>query len=70
MISEQWIAHSKNLLESLYKESYQPTAVNPKASGGVLLLGIPTVKDSVIQQAIAQVLSTIYTPRFSLYMVC
>ncbi|PAE09679.1 group II intron reverse transcriptase/maturase, partial [Niallia circulans] len=37
----------------------------PKSDGGVRLLGIPTVKDRLIQQAIAQVLSKIYDPMFS-----
>ena len=37
----------------------------PKPDGGVRLLGIPTVTDRLIQQAIAQVLSKIYDPTFS-----
>lgn len=37
----------------------------PKASGGSRQLGIPTVNDRVIQQAIAQVLTPIIDPRFS-----
>ena len=37
----------------------------PKPDGGVRLLGIPTVTDRLIQQAIAQVLSKIYDPMFS-----
>jgi RNA-directed DNA polymerase len=36
-----------------------------KPDGGVRLLGIPTIKDRVIQQAIAQVLSPIFDPEFS-----
>ena len=37
----------------------------PKDNGGVRKLGIPTVIDRVIQQAIAQVLIPIYEPKFS-----
>jgi hypothetical protein len=37
----------------------------PKSDGGVRLLGIPTVTDRLIQQAIFQVLSKIYDPMFS-----
>ena len=36
----------------------------PKPNGGVRLLGIPTVTDRFIQQAIAQVLTKIYDPTF------
>ena len=37
----------------------------PKDNGGVRKLGIPTVIDRIIQQAIAQVLTPIYEPKFS-----
>ena len=37
----------------------------PKPDGGVRLLGIPTVTDRMIQQAIAQVLTQVYDPMFS-----
>jgi RNA-directed DNA polymerase len=37
----------------------------PKASGGTRPLGIPSVTDRLIQQAIAQVLVPIFDPRFS-----
>jgi RNA-directed DNA polymerase len=49
--------------------SYQPSAVRrqeiPKSGGGVRLLGIPTVLDRLIQQAILQVLQPIFDPTFS-----
>lgn len=59
----------ENLIKSLETGKYEPTAVKlveiPKPNGGTRMLGIPTVKDRIIQQAIAQVLSQIYDPMFS-----
>ena len=37
----------------------------PKQNGGVRPLGIPTVTDRFIQQAITQVLTPLYDPMFS-----
>ena len=59
----------ENLLGQLLDGTYQPQAVKPveirKQSGGMRKLGIPTVTDRIIQQAIAQVLSPIYEKKFS-----
>ena len=57
------------LKESIRNGKYNPKAVRrveiPKADGSKRKLGIPTVVDRVIQQAIAQQLSIIYEPVFS-----
>ena len=61
--------HREELLQSIREESYTPRPVRrkeiPKPDGGVRKLGIPTVVDRVIQQAIAQRLQNIWEPLFS-----
>lgn len=61
--------HREELLRSIRDESYMPSPVRrkeiPKPDGGVRKLGIPTVVDRVIQQAIAQKLQSIWEPLFS-----
>lgn len=61
--------HKDELLESLKSGRYRPNPVLrveiPKDNGRKRLLGIPTVVDRVIQQAISQILIPIYERQFS-----
>ncbi len=61
--------HWEEIRASLLAGTYQPLPVKrveiPKTSGGTRPLGIPTVLDRLIQQAIAQVLLPIFDPDFS-----
>ena len=66
-----WIADNREgLIVSLLDGSYYPKPVRgveiPKCGGkGVRQLGIPTVVDRLVQQAILQVLEPLFAPMFS-----
>ena len=59
------------LRQEILSGSYKPGAVKkveiPKPQGGVRMLGIPTVIDRMVQQAISQWLSQFYEPNFSAF---
>ena len=61
--------HWHILKEQILSGTYLPSPVRrveiPKPNGGIRKLGIPTVIDRFLQQAIAQVLTQIYDPTFS-----
>lgn len=60
---------TETLRRQLMEGSYQPSALRrvtiPKPNGGERQLGIPTVQDRLVQQAILQVLQPILDPMFS-----
>ena len=64
-LRQQWEQIKAHLLEG----SYQPQLVRrvdiPKPGGGTRMLGIPTVMDRLIQQALHQVMSPVWEPDFS-----
>ncbi len=61
--------HREELLKSLRNGTYKPQPVRrveiPKPDGGVRKLGVPTVIDRMVQQALVQILQPIFEPLFS-----
>jgi len=64
-LKEHWL----EIKEALYQQTYKPSPVRrveiPKPDGGVRQLGIPSVMDRFLQQAIAQELAPLFEPLFS-----
>ncbi|PZX50535.1 group II intron reverse transcriptase/maturase [Algoriphagus chordae] len=68
-LKDYLVVHKDELTASILAGKYRPNPVRrveiPKDNGQKRQLGIPTVVDRVIQQAISQVLTPIYEPQFS-----
>jgi RNA-directed DNA polymerase len=64
-LREHWVEIKERLLEGTYKPEAVRCVEIPKASGGVRQLGIPTVVDRVIQQALHQAMTPLFEPGFS-----
>ena len=68
-LDEYLSKHLDEIKEQIRNKKYSPKPVKrveiPKPDGGVRNLGVPTVVDRFVQQAIAQVLTPIYEPKFS-----
>ena len=67
-LKEHFAKNGESIKEQLRARKYRPQPVRrveiPKPDGGVRNLGVPTVTDRFIQQAIAQVLTPIYEEQF------
>ena len=70
-LAEYMQEHQEEIIKSIRNGTYTPQPVKgvkiPKSSGGTRLLGIPTVIDRLLQQAVHQVLSSVYELEFSDY---
>ena len=64
-VNENWEQIRIRLRTGRYKPSPVRRVEIPKPDGGVRNLGVPTVLDRAVQQAIAQVLTPIYETKFS-----
>ena len=67
-LKEHLAKYGENIKEQLRRRKYKPQPVRrveiPKQEGGVRNLGVPTVTDRFVQQAIAQALTPIYEEQF------
>jgi RNA-directed DNA polymerase len=64
-LQAKWEEIKKMLLDSKYYPQAVKSVKIPKPGGGERELGIPTVLDRLIQQALQQILSPLYDPTFS-----
>ena len=64
-LKANWKSIKQELLEGTYKPSPLRRFEIPKLDGGVRKLGIPTVLDRFVQQAISQILTPVFEPMFS-----
>jgi RNA-directed DNA polymerase len=65
LLQARWEALRKELLDGTYQPSPVLKVEIPKPDGGVRTLGIPTVVDRLLQQALYQALQGWYDPTFS-----
>jgi RNA-directed DNA polymerase len=66
-LEQHWPAIREQLMSGTYKPKPVKRVEIPKPDGGVRKLGIPTVLDRFVQQAVQQVLQKQWDPTFSEY---
>ena len=68
-LRDYWNKHGGTIRQKIIEGSYIPLPVKrvdiPKPNGGTRMLGIPSVIDRVIQQALVNVLTPMFDPQFS-----
>ncbi len=64
-LKKEWLRIKEELLSGIYEPKPVRVIEIPKPSGGKRMLGIPTVLDRMIQQALLQVIGPIFEPTFS-----
>jgi RNA-directed DNA polymerase len=64
-LRSNWLDLRQRLLDGTYQPRPVQRVEIPKPGGGVRKLGIPTVVDRLVQQAISQVLTPLFNPEFS-----
>ena len=64
-LQANWVRVKQDLLEGRYRPQPVRRVDIPKPQGGVRTLGVPTVVDRLIQQALHQALQPIFEPMFS-----
>ena len=68
-LDDYWKQHGETIRQKIIKGTYIPLPVRrvdiTKPNGGTRMLGIPTVIDRVIQQALVIVLNPMFDPQFS-----
>ena len=65
LLRTQWPELRQRILNGIYRPRPVLRVEIPKPGGGVRKLGIPTVVDRLVQQAVAQILEPIFDPTFS-----
>ena len=64
-LQRHWIRLRQDLLAGVYQPEMVRKVEIPKPQGGVRILGVPTLGDRLIQQALNQVLQPLFDPEFS-----